>query len=397
MNIHYKPLALLSACVLSIIILIITGCSSDSSSGIAAPTGYPAWTWGWNSHGQLGDGNNPTDRDAPFELTTTSDITNIVAGGFHTMALDLNGEVWVWGDNESGQLGDGLLPTDRNAPFKLTSISNVTDLSVGYGHVMALDSAGDVWVWGDNFYGQLGDGTTGPDRSAPYKLTTLSNITSIAAGSFHSMALDTNGKVWVWGWNFYGQLGDGLSPTSRNAPFNLTSISNITAIAGGDAHSLAIDTSGDLWVWGWNSHGQLGDGLSPTNRDAPHKLTTISNVTAVSGGVHTMAIDTSRNLWVWGDNAFGQLGDGNSPTDRDAPYNLTTLPNVATIDAYGYHSLAITTNGDLWAWGRNNFGQLGDGNTGVDRNTPYNLINNATPVTGIKGIAAGSYHSVALK
>ncbi|MFL5352545.1 PKD domain-containing protein [Archangium sp.] len=262
-------------------------------------------------------------------------------------------------------------------------------LDAGDDHTVMLKPDGTVWAWGYNGYGQLGDGTTGY-RGTPSQVPGLSNIISIAAGSNQTLALKQDGTVWSWGSNVNGQLGDGTS-TSRASPVQVTGLSNITAISAGGVHSLALKQDGTLWAWGANGQGQLGDGTT-NYRASPIKVPGLSNITALSAGyLHSLALKQDGTLWAWGYNQYGPLGDGTT-TNRSSPVQVSGLSNIIAISAGTSHSVALKQDGTVWAWGYNSYGQLGDGTT-TNRSSPVQVPG----LSNIIALTAGNYHSLALK
>ena len=190
---------------------------------------------------------------------------------------------------------------------------------------------------------------------------------TIAPGTYHTLAIKNDGSLWAWGYNYYGQLGDGTN-TNRNTPVQIGTATNWASISAGFYYSLAIKNDGTLWAWGYNTFGQLGIG-NTTNQLSPVQVGTANNWASVSAGYqHSLAIKTDGTLWAWGYNNGGQLGDG-TYTSRNTPEQIGTATNWANISAGGYFisnyryefSIATQTNGSLWAWGANAQGQLGDG------------------------------------
>ena len=166
----------------------------------------------------------------------------------------------------------------------------------------------DIFTWGGNSYGQLGVGTTNGLYNTPVQVTGLTGVTAIAGGNIHTIALKSNGTVWAWGHNGYGQLGDGTT-THRYTPVQVSGITGVIAIAVGEVHTIALKSDGTVWAWGSNEFGQLGDGTT-THRYTPIQVTSLTSVTAIaSGGYHTIALKSDGTVWTWGHNTFGQLGD----------------------------------------------------------------------------------------
>ncbi len=178
---------------------------------------------------------------------TGIDWSAIAAGGSHTVALKSDGTLWAWGDNDYGQLGDGTT-TDKATPTQIGSATNWSAIAAGSRHTVGLKSDGTLWTWGRNPYGQLGDGTT-VDKYSPTQVGSATNWSTVAAGRHHTASLTSDGTLWAWGRNDYGQLGDGTT-ASKNTPTQIGSATNWSAVAAGGHHTVAIKTDGTLWTWG---------------------------------------------------------------------------------------------------------------------------------------------------
>jgi uncharacterized repeat protein (TIGR02543 family) len=372
----------------------ITQVSLSRSHSSAITSNGRLYTWGRNSSGQLGDGtrttrNIPTEITERFNLKTGEKITQVSLGENYSSALTSNGRIFTWGRNSNGQLGDGTIsqrttPTEITASFNLSVGETITQISLGAFHSSALTSNGRLFTWGLNSNGQLGDGTM-PSRTTPTEITVRFNlrageiITQVSLGSFHSSAITSNGLLFTWGLNSSGQLGDN-STTNRNVPtiitarFSLGSGETITQLSLGSFHSSAITSNGRLFTWGRNSNGQLGDGTT-TDRTTPTEITERFNlsvgetITQLSlGSFHLSAITSNGRLFTLGLNSSGQLGDLTT-TMKSIPTEITTLFNLKageriTQVSLGFdNSSAITSNGRLFIWGLNGSGELGDGTT----------------------------------
>jgi len=319
--------------------------------------------------------------DSPWAAAVTAAdapaMQRLAGGGAHSLAIKTDGSLWAWGDNQYGQLGDGTT-TNRLTPVQV--LTGVAAVAVGDLHSLALKTDGSLWAWGVNGDGELGDGTT-TQRLTPVQV--LTGVAAVAAGGYHSLALKTDGSLWAWGSNSGGELGDGTT-TQRLTPVQV--LTGVAAVAAGGYHSLALKTDDSLWSWGGNWAGELGDGTT-TNRLTPVQV--LTGVAAVVGGnAHTLAIKTDGSLWAWGWNWYGELGDGTT-TQRLTPVQVLT--GVAAVAGGGSHTLAIKTDGSLWAWGWNGYGELGDGSR-TQRLTPVQVL------TGVAAVAAGGCcHTLALK
>lgn len=302
--------------------------------GCVLSTGDGVRCWGYNYYGQLGDGTN-ANRSAAVDVSgLDGGVSAVSAGAFHTCALTSDGGVECWGDNSRGQLGDGTTH-ERWSPAGVSGLANgVIAVAGGDSHSCAVLRGGGVKCWGDNQYGQLGDGTT-HRRLTPVDVQGLSGgATALALGHRQSCALLTDGAVECWGGNEFGQVGDGTT-RRRLAAVGVSGLAaGVIAIAAGDSHTCALLRVGSMKCWGYNDWGQLGDG-TPLNRLRPVLVSgMVSGVTAIAAGAfHTCARTRTGNAKCWGYNANGQLGDG-TPEQRSRPVyalRLGTAPVALSI------------------------------------------------------------------
>jgi alpha-tubulin suppressor-like RCC1 family protein len=390
----------------------MAGCGSDASTPAttipatssvyyghsAAFKNNSTMTWGYNAFGQLGN-NTTTNSAVPVSVLTLTDattpaavpltgITAVSAGGDHTLALKNDGTVFGWGFTAFGQTGNNIVengdPIARQVKVGPTGapLANVARIAAGGNHSLALDNNGIVWAWGLNGNGQLGNGTTTTSQT-PLTVGGLSGVKSIAAGGSHSIAIFNNtSTVTSWGYNAFGQLGDG-SIIDSSVPVQVKDasgipLSGIKAIAAGGAFSVAIDRDNNVLVWGYNGFGQLGKDPATVNHSAiPVQVTGITGtVVAIAAGLdHVLALTSDGTIWAWGYNFYNQLGVDKNSTPLGYRFEPRAMADflvdtTAKIDgvnpilAIGHHNLARrTSDGKLVAWGQNTNGQLGDGTT----------------------------------
>jgi alpha-tubulin suppressor-like RCC1 family protein/formylglycine-generating enzyme required for sulfatase activity len=353
--------------------------------------------WGDNSGGQLGDGTT-TQRLTPVNVSgLTSGVLAISAGSSHTCALTTTGGVKCWGVNFQGQLGDNTT-TQRAAPVNVSGLtSGVTAISAGAGHTCALTSTGGVKCWGSNVFGQLGNNTTTQRRTPVLVNGLASGVTAISAGGNHTCALTSTGGVKCWGQNSFGQLGDGTT-TQRLVSVDVNGLtSGVTAISAGGTHTCALTTTGGVKCWGGNGYGQLGDNTT-TQRLTPVDVSGLtSGVTTISSGTfHTCALTSTGGVKCWGDNEYSQIGDGTStnvsfPTSIQNIFGWVPPTWQSAISAGVNHTCVLTNTGGVQCWGPNTYGQLGNGTT-----SPQSTLVYVSDLNGVKAVSSGQYHTCVL-
>ncbi len=402
--------------------------------------------WGANFDGQLGDGSTlESSTPAPVEGAggsgTLSGVKAVAAGGEHTCALTSGGGVDCWGASkygdygEYGQLGDGST-ANSSTPVAVKGVggsgtlSGVKAIAAGSEHTCALISGGGVDCWGYNDFGQLGDGTahSGTESSTPVEVEgvggsgTLSGVVAIASGGAYTCALTNRGGVDCWGFDWYGELGDG-STTESSTPVEVEGVggsgrlSGVVAIAAGGSQACALTSGGGVDCWGENEFGELGDGFGGLGCTSPYEPCsrtpvevegvggsgTLSGVKAIAaGGAYTCALTGGGAIDCWGANGAGELGDGTettspTPVEVEGVGGSGTLSGVEAIAAGGRRTCAVSSVGGADCWGANEHGQLGDGTT-TDRSTPVEVkgAEGSGTLSGVEAIAAGGESTCAL-
>ncbi len=256
----------------------------------------------------------------------------------------------------------------------------------GSRHTVVATPDGKVWTWGSNTNGQLGEASA-PNRTTPEAVPLITDAVAVSAGYLHTLVLRADGTVLAWGYNGYGQLGDGTT-VQRNDPVPVSGLTGVVAIAAGQFHSVALTSSGQIYAWGRNHAGQVGDGTT-TTATLPVLVTALSGMTAISAGDgHTLAVKNDGTAWAWGLNGNGQLGDA-STTQRTSPVQMSGVTSAASVAAGGSHSLILRTDGTLRATGANVAGYLGDGTT--TQRTSAVVVSTLSNVTRIDAGIASSY------
>ena len=324
-------------------------------------------------------GNSTRSNTIDFRISVQ--FKEIEVGGYHVLALDNNNNLWACGRNEQGQLGDGTT-TNKTRLTKIETDITFVQISAGEFHSAGIDNEGKLWTWGHNGWGQLGDGTA-TDKMNPIKIMENKTFKKVIASDLSTVAIDINDEIWRFGRNYGKQIEEIRTPQKLDFKIEYSLIS-------GKINYLFLDNQKRLFGWGNNEYGQLGDGTT-TERTSPIQIKPEIQFIQVSAGYgFSLAIDNEGNLWSWGSNLCGQLGDGTT-IDKTSPVQImkgTKFTQIATGDG---HSLAIDNEGNLWSWGLNDFGQLGDGTT-TDKTTPIKI----TEGTKFKKDYEGSRSSFAI-
>ncbi len=350
------------------------------------------WAFGSNTDGKLGIGANYTSSTriptrVEFNYTgeglhTGETVIQVVAANNTSFALTSEGRVYAWGLNAVGQAGVG----DRDTKPRLVPNlpSDVTYIAGGNGFTLALTASGDVYSWGSATNGVLGNGQTSGTDFPPTKIDAFAGdpVIQISAGLEHALAVTASGAIYAWGNNTNGQLGTGVAGGNQSTPTKLTLSEQFVQIAAGATHSMALTASGDVYTWGNNANGRTGLGTTTGNQPTPTKVDSLAGVSQITAGsLNSFALTSDGAVWAWGRNNQGQLGVGSTlPANASTPTKVTTVPSGVDVLELRAHSssshfLLLGSDGKLYGWGANSSGQLGATNYG-------NNVFSLTPVVG---------------
>jgi alpha-tubulin suppressor-like RCC1 family protein len=342
---------------------LITGMiAAGEAHNIALKADGTVWTWGDDWWAQIGDGGSAA-RTTPYQALTGA--VSVAAGFHHCLVLKADGTVWAWGQNLNGEVGDGTT-TMRRSPVQVPGLTNVVALAASFYNSYAVKADGTVWAWGANAHGQIGDGTT-TTRLSPVQVPALSGVRAVAAGEAFAVALVTNGAslgpLWSWGYNNVGQLGNG-STSDVLMPQPVAAPSPIKTVAAGRAFMMARTIDDELLLWGTNDNGQLANGVQngPPNLRPVRTGPWMAPVAEVGAGhSHALALGRDGRLWGWGHSCESELLTGTSCVNRLTADEIPAFATASAVSGGAAHTIVEDRNGQVWAWGYNGQGQLGDG------------------------------------
>lgn len=331
------------------------------------------YCWGRNNVGQIGNGTK-TDQSTPVKVL--SNVVSVDLEGYYSGAITSNGDLYCWGNIFEQYSADTEWVEDQITPIKM--LDDVVFFDAGpWFHCGAITSNGDLYCWGANLYGQIGNGGT-ENQFTPVKV--LSDVVSVRIGFENSAAITSNGDLYCWGHNNVGQIGNG---TTKDQFTPVKVLSDVVSVELSATHNAAITSNGDLYCWGYSHYGEIGDGSQETRRTKPIKI--LSDVVSVKLGDHnTAAIVSNGDLYCWGRNQYGQIGNG-TYTNQITPTKV--FGNVVSVSEISFYTCVVTSSGDLYCWGRNQYGQIGNGDTN-DQTIPVKVLNNVVSVKAHDHICA---------
>ncbi len=362
------------------------------------------WCWGDNTYGQIGD-NTITSRRTPVSILGNKKTFCKVDGGFfYSIGIQHNGQIWTWGYNHRGQLGDNSVTNQCTPVSILGNKKTFCQISTGYDHAISIQHNGQVWTWGSNTFGQLGNNAAISRRTPVSILGDKKTFCKVAGGESHTAGIEHNGQVWCWGYGFNGRLGNNGTVSTRTPVSIHGNKKTFCQISIGQSYTIGIQNNGQVWSWGSNSNGQLGNNTN-TSRCTPVSILGAKKTFCQikSGYDHVIALEYNNQVWGWGNNNRGQIGD-NLVLSRLTPVSLAGekklfwgggfFPNFHGISAGINFTVAIEDkNGQVWSWGSNVYGQLGDNST-TSRRTPVSILGNRKTFCQI---VAGLYHTLAIQ
>lgn len=331
------------------------------------------WAWGINLFGEVGSG---TDDNVYFPLQIGNDNSwiQVCSGRHHSLALKNDGTLWSWGSNRDGQLGNGENMTLEKSliPIQVGNEKDWKYIATKYDHCLAIKNDGTLWAWGNNVTGQLGDGTN-INRSVPTQVGMSNKWKSAATGNYHTLAIAEDGSLWAWGGNASGQLGDNFGGFASTPKLINDTKKWINVVAGLD-YSLAIRKDNTLWAFGSNLIGLCGNGKMEIFQPIPNMVDDNSQdyIFVSAGNHHTFGIKKDGTLWGFGSNIGGELGDF---TNTLSPKQFGNDKDWAYVSGGQHFTMAIKKDGTLWAWGSDNMGAWGIGDRGdKGSNIPFQII-----------------------
>lgn len=328
------------------------------------------YCWGSNTSGEIGNGRTEHSVELPYK--TLDHVSSASLGWAHSAAITEDGSLYCWGSNWYQQAGNGSEAEAQTEPVKV--LEQVSSVSLGDNHSAAVTEDGSLYCWGYNEYGQVGNGTT-VNQSTPVKV--LENVSSVLLGYESSMALTENGDLYCWGHNHVGQVGNGSEAEIQTEPVKVMENVSSAAASLDSYHRAALTENGDLYCWGYNNYGQVGNGEINQQQSTPVKV--MENVLSVSlGSRHTAAITEDGSLYCWGDNQHRQIGSGSEENTQADPVKV--MENAASVSLEDSSSAAVNQSGDLYCWGYNYYGQVGNDTTQTQP-IPVKVMENVSSVS----------------
>ena len=335
------------------------------------------WAWGSNTYGQLGD-NSTANRSSPVSVVGGfTDWIQVSNGTVHSLGLRSNGTIWSWGNAAAGRLGDGTVANKSSPVSVVGGFTDWTQVSAGQFHSVGLRANGTAWAWGVNLDGQLGD-FSGSNASKSSPVSVVGGFTDwiqLSASLTHTSGVRANGTAWAWGNNSGGKLGDN-SITNKSSPVSVVGgIVDWIQISAGSVHTSGVRANGTAWAWGNNSGGQLGDNTTVGKSSPVSVIGGFVDWIQISagqsaGGPFSLGLRANGTAWAWGNGGSGKLGDGTA-VGKSSPVSVVGgFTDWLQISGGNNHSVGIRANGTAWAWGANGSGEFGNGIASLGSTSP---------------------------
>lgn len=354
------------------------------------------YSWGYNPFGGLGD-NSTVEKSSPVQIGSAQAWVDLATAETGSALIRADGTLWTFGYNGLGALGQNNV-INKSSPVQVGSLTNWKSIAASAYSFCATKNDGTLWSWGYNGQGQLGTGDT-IWKSSPVQLGSDTTWDTVGASRYGGLAVKTDGTMWSWGYNSSGQLGIG-STENKSSPVQIGSNSNWKLVFGSTYTTFGITTSGALWGWGSHVLGQLGDGSNPNGnpRTSPILIGTSTWSTISGGDYTTYGIKTDGTLWSWGDTEYGELGNGEGGLNKikSNPIQIGT-DTWNSVGGGINHAVAVRSDGTLWAWGRGSSGNGALGlNDAISRSSPTQ-VGTDTNWVGVKLTSGRSSHNLAAK
>lgn len=347
------------------------------------------WSWGTNTTGQLGN-NSTVHRSSPVSVVGVHNFRHVSRSVFDHggMGIKNSGELWGWGFNGYGQVGDNSTTT-RSSPVSVVGNHAFASASSGYNNSVAAKPDGTTWAWGRGNNGEIGDNTV-VSKSSPVSVVGAHSFIIVATTGVQVIALKAAGSPWGWGSNTNGAIGDN-TVTNRSSPVSSVGAHSFTQIGAGNTHNGGFKSNnGTVWCWGQNTFGQLGDN-STASRSSPVSVVGAHSFVHISiGAYQNFGLKSDGSAWGWGINTSFELGDG-TVINKSSPVSVVGAHSFIRLFGSSSCNFGLKSDGSLWAWGANTNGKLGDG-TATSKSSPVSVIGNFS----FKEIIGGRYHNAGL-
>ena len=362
-----------------------------------------AYAWGDNFGRKLGTGEAVFNRVNPKPIAGLYGVKAVDGGGLRNgYALLEDGAVRAWGNNDYGQLGNGWTSNQTGGgsavPVPVVGLTGATAIAAGGSTAYALRTDGTVWAWGAGNAGQLGNGAVN-DASAPVQVSGLTGVVSIAATGGNGYAVRSDGTVWSWGSNASGALGNGSSVVFSSVPVQVSGITGAKEVAGGGNGAYTHRADGTVWAWGNNTEGQLGNDSTAAQSAVPVQVTGLTGATAIAGGRYNgYAVKSDGTVWSWGAGSDGALGSGVNcenvefPCASRKPVQVSGLTDATDVASFEYGGYALRAGGGVAAWGFNGYYSLGTDDAYWTSLVPVQVEG----LTGVTAIGGGEYAGFAV-